>query len=238
MQNATRTQRERPKTAFDPQEELAQICVDEDIVRRETRLRALAESEAEVKPEAALEIAFGLPPGEIRDAFIRELCQAWARKDAGKALAWSDTLGESVRARIRALICMEVAVSDSRRALELAIEHGSDQGRDGLLENLAVLWADREPAAAFDWVKDQAESGWHDRLLARVAFVLSKSDPRSAACWVAEDMAPGPVQTEAVISVLNQWRLSDPIEAAAWVESFPAGQLRERALSELAGASK
>ena len=181
--------------------------------------------------------AFGLPPGEVRDIFLRQLCVGWARKDPEEALAWSDRLDDVAdRRRICETICIAVAESDPRLALGLALRHGSDgEGGDGLLENLSAQWADREPAAALDWVKAQPGGEWHDRLMARVTFVLSKSDPYSAACRVVEEMEPGPAQTEAILSVLHRWIAVDPRAAADWVGDFPPGSLRERALGELAG---
>jgi hypothetical protein len=62
---------------------------------------------------------------------------------------------------------------------------------------------------------------WNDRLMARVAFVLAKSDPFNAACHVAEEMEPGPMQNEAIISVLHQWTLSDFTAASDGRNTFP-----------------
>lgn len=231
-----RPERQRPGRGEDIRTAFSEIAAETDSVLRDARLLALAGRWIGARPEDALGFAFNLKSGEVRDTFLRQLCVAWAWKDAEEALAWSERLDDAAdRRRIRSTVCTAVAESDPRLALGLALQHGSD-GDDGefLLDNLSAQWADREPAAALDWVRTQPGGEWRDRLMARVAFVLSKSDPHAAACRVAEDMEPGTMQDEAVISVLHQWAMLDAESAARWVETgIPDGQLRERALAEL-----
>ena len=52
-----------------------------------------------------------------------------------------------------------------------------------------------------------------------MAFLSALSDPAQAASFVAEEMSPGEVQTEAAISVLHQWALRDTRAAAACADS-------------------
>ncbi|MEO5715137.1 MAG: hypothetical protein ABIT37_16785 [Luteolibacter sp.] len=232
---APRQEPQRSGRAQDNLTGFSAIAGETDSVRRDARLLALAGRWIDASPEDALDFAFGLPPGEVRETFLRQLCVAWARKDAEKALAWSDRLDDAAdRRRVRSTVCIAVAESDPHLAVGLALRHGSE-GDDsgGLLENLSAQWADREPAAALDWVRTHPDGEWHDRLLARVAFVLSKSDPHAAACHVAKDMEPGTLQDEAVISILHQWIMKDPQAAASWAAAFPEGDLRSRAMSEI-----
>ncbi|MEO6477606.1 hypothetical protein [Luteolibacter sp.] len=231
---ATRQEPQRSATAQDILTEFSRIAGETDRVRRDARLLALAGRWSDAGPEDALDFAFGLPPGEVRDIFLRQLCVAWARKDAEKALAWSDRLDDAAdRRQISSTVCIAVAESDPHLALGLALRHGSeDDDSGGLLENISAQWADREPTAALDWVRTQPGGEWHDRLLARVAFVLSRSDPHTAACRVAKDMEPGTMQDEAVISILHQWIMKDPQAAATWAAAFPEGDLHSRALNE------
>jgi hypothetical protein len=44
-----------------------------------------------------------------------------------------------------------------------------------------------------------------DELLRRVAFVQAASAPAAAAKLVVEEIPSGPVQTEAILSVINRW---------------------------------
>ncbi len=61
------------------------------------------------------------------------------------------------------------------------------------------------------------------------------TEPAAAANFVVREIPPGSAQTEAVISILHQWALRNFDDAAAWVELFPDGEIRERAINELAG---
>lgn len=208
-----------------------------DSVRRDAGLAEIAGRWVGRNPREALEFARRLPAGEVRETFLRQLLVAWAEKDANSALSWSDQLeNDAERRRVRATICTGFAKENPRQALEMAIGHGADEGiGDGLLENLTMQWADREPAPALEWVRSQPSAEWKERLVARVAYVLTRTDPRAAACRVAEDMEPGPAQNEAVISVVHQWAQLDAEAADRWVGELPPGALQERALSELAG---
>lgn len=203
-------------------------------------MRELAMRWIKENPENALEFSNEQPPAAVNSLFRRHLLVAWAESDAPAALEWSDQRpGEPDRRATRETICIAVAQTDPRHALELAVGHDADQEESGsLLENLAMQWAEVDLESALAWVNEQPPGEWRDRLTARVAFVLAKSDPYTAACKVAEDMESGPEQTEAIISLLHQWAKLDRERAAAWIADFSSGQLHERALAELQGAGE
>jgi hypothetical protein len=215
------------------------IASDTDGVRRDAGLAELAGRWVGKDPGEALDFARQLPAGEVRDTFIRQLLVAWAGENVEAALSWSDQLeNESEHKHVRSVICIAFAEISGKcdQALELAIQHGAEEGGDGLLENLAMQWAARETKAPLEWVRQQPAGEWRDRLMARVAFVLAKSDPFNAACHVAEEMEPGPMQHEAVISVLHQWAKTDFAAASDWAGNLPTGPLQERAMNELTGS--
>jgi hypothetical protein len=70
-----------------------------------------------------------------------------------------------------------------------------------------------------------------------VALVWSKSDPAEAARLILDQIPAGDHQNEAVISVVYQWALQDKKEARAWVQLFPEGALRQRALNEITNSA-
>jgi hypothetical protein len=76
-----------------------------------------------------------------------------------------------------------------------------------------------------------------DRLLARIAFVESQTNPDAAVRLVVDQMSAGTAQAEAAISVMHQWALRDPAAAMAWAESFPPGDLHDRAVNEVNNVS-
>jgi len=131
-------------------------------------------------------------------------------------------------------LCYERAESDPREALELAIDHGIE-GSPGVIANLAQQWATVDLPSARAWCESQPDGEMREDLLARIGYVWSLSDPAAAAKFVSTSTAPGDSQTEAAISVLHQWSELDSKAARSWVECFPEGPTRERALHEVDG---
>lgn len=131
-------------------------------------------------------------------------------------------------------LCYERAESDPREALELAIEHDLE-GSPGVIANLAQQWAAVDLPSARAWAESQPEGPMREDLFARIGYVWSLSDPAAAARFVSTSTATGDSQTEAAISVLHQWSARDSKAARAWVECFPEGPTRDRALHETDG---
>jgi hypothetical protein len=185
-------------------------------------------------PARALAQAFTLETGNERESRIRELLSAWAARDAEAALTWVSALeNPAARGSARSTVCLAVAEKDPRRAVELALAHGTDQDDDcGLLECLTMQWCEKECATVVDWAREQPPGEWRERLLARASFVLSKSDPAAAANLVS-GLDSGTVQDEAAMAVLHQWALQDSPAALKWAEAFSEPILRERALTEI-----
>jgi hypothetical protein len=134
--------------------------------------------------------------------------------------------------------CLALAEHDPRQAVEFAIDSSLCDTNTSLLENLAAQWAARDFDAAHGWVRQQEAGEFRDALLARIAFAGSQSDPVAAAQIVVTEMAPGPRQNEAAISVLHQWAQIDLEAASAWAVNFPVGDFRKRALAEVEGIRK
>jgi hypothetical protein len=134
--------------------------------------------------------------------------------------------------------CLAIAEDDPRQAVEFAIDSGLCDTNTGLLENLTAQWAARDFDAAHGWAQQQEAGELRDALLARIAFAGSQSNPLAAAQIVVTEMAPGPRQNEAAISVLHQWAQIDLEAAAAWAANFPAGDFRKRAMAEIEGVRK
>jgi hypothetical protein len=164
----------------------------------------------------------------------RRALEAWTQENASAALAWAARITDAAqRQQAQEIICLTLAQREPRRAVQTSIDTGLCDTDAGLLENLTAQWAASDFSAAHDWVREQEASDWRDDLVARVAFAGSQSDPASAAQLVVGEMAPGPKQNEAAISVLHQWALRDLDAAASWANAFPEGNLRTRALSEI-----
>lgn len=151
-------------------------------------------------------------------------------------VAWAAALeDESERQSAINSACLEIAQSDPAFAIQ-TLEKFDPAPDSRILQDLTQLWSAVDSAAATDWILSRAASADRDRLLARVAYVIAKDDPRRAAHLLIENTSPGEAQTEAAISILHNWALTDSASASQWVELFPPGPLRERAQSELTRA--
>lgn len=189
-------------------------------------------------PSAAGHLALAWEPGLLRDEFLRQVIHHWSEADIGGVLTWLTALLDADDRRLAAATTTaQVAQADPAGALDLSqvLRVGLE---DGSFEHLAQLWTEEEPAAAVNWVMAQPAGPVRDRLLARIAWVRGQSDPAEAAGLVLKHMQPGEAQTSAVVSVVRQWAVRDPAEAAEWVAHFPVGPLQTRALTELETARK
>jgi len=129
------------------------------------------------------------------------------------------------------IVCAEVARFDPGEAVALAQRFGSSNVN--LLENLVYQWAEQNEAAAAAYALAVPPGIVRNRLLGRIALIRAHTRPADAAQLVVEQIGPGPVQSEAVISVLHEWARQDPAAARAWLQRFPEGELRDRAQQEL-----
>ena len=160
----------------------------------------------------------------------------WARKHPAEALTWLENAPDGPRRETMAeIVCPELAQTDPARAVALA-EQCNSSGTNfmkALRDNLAQQWAEQDMPAAGAWALAKTDAEDRDRLLGRIALVKSKTNPKEAAQWVAEQMSPGAEQDEAALSVIYQWALRDANAAMEWVQSFPEGNLRYRAILEV-----
>jgi hypothetical protein len=189
-------------------------------------------------PVVAAHLAKILRLGPARAALLRLMAQAWTRIDFGGAIAWAATLDDAVeRTHAFSTACFEDAKTRPAEAVDAWMAFDPTPS-DPALANLIQVWAETELPAALAWARTQPAGAARDQALARVAFVLSQTEPAEAATLVAESVDPGPAQTEAVLSVLHQWATRDLPAARAWVERFPAGPLAARAKRELDGIER
>ena len=187
-------------------------------------------------PASAGRFARSLPTGPWREMIIRRVTQNWAAEDAAGAQRWAARLpDDGERASALADVCLQLAQSDAGQAVEIAERYGLGAAPGAVLENLAQTWAEQDLTKAAAWSGGQPAGEERDQMVGRLAYVQSRTEPAAAANLVVEQMPAGPIQDEAIMSVLHQWALRDPAAAVAWVDRFPTGALHDRAQTELDG---
>lgn len=156
--------------------------------------------------------------------------------DPRAALEWLLQKSDSEqRSRLGTDPHLQSAVIEAANRLVLRTHPQSGNDDPVVLENFVQLWAGADLNSAYDWVHQIPTGPARDRLMTRIAFAASQSDPPSAAWLVVEEVPPGPIHEEAVVMVVHQWALQDPDSATAWVDQFPNSSLRDRARRELEG---
>ncbi len=185
-------------------------------------------------PQAAARFAESLEAGEMREKLLRMVTQCWAAHDAAGAESWAARWNdESERKAILTDLCFQIAQINAAQALQKAEQYQLGTMPGAVLENLAQQWARQDFSSATLWIRARPTGEQREQMLWRLAIVQSETAPAQAARLVVEQIPAGPIQTEAVISVLHQWAARDMAEAKAWVELFPAGPLRSRSENEL-----
>jgi hypothetical protein len=165
----------------------------------------------------------------------------WARNFPAEALAWLKNAPDGKqRLAISEIVCSQLAQTNVVVAVKLAencLGEGTNDTAQFLLDNMAQQWASQDMQAASAWALAKPAGEQRDRLLQRIAIAEAAANPADAAQLISQQMSPGPTQNEAAISVLYQWAQTDAAAALTWAESFPAGDLRDRAIKEVKNVS-
>lgn len=173
------------------------------------------------------------PAGPLREELLREVTRRWLAKDFAGAMTWLANLETQRDQRNAAESAVaQLAKNDPAGAVEVSqlFQIGADDGR---LKHLVQLWTEESPDEAVEWILHRPAGPQRDQLLSRVVFVRAQSDPNEAATLALHSISAGPIQEEAVAAVSRQWAVRDPIAAAAWIDGFPPGPLRERGTTEI-----
>lgn len=189
---------------------------------------------AKKDPALAAQTAEALPPGYARLTAMNQVATVWADQDPAAALWWAKQLPDpDDRNTVTAAALFAWGQAEPQKAIAYAA--ASDLG-DQTLATMGILvqkWAANDLPSAVTYVDQQPPGEMKDEMLSRIVPSIANTDPALAGQIVSDQMPPGPAQTEAAISVLHQWALKDPAGATAWVQNFPAGALKERALKEI-----
>lgn len=166
------------------------------------------------------------PPPQADPALLED----WARHHPDEALAWVLRAPSGPeRMAIAENLCLQLARINPAAAADLVGEVGAD---GYVLDNVVQQWAEQDIDAARTYVLGLTPSPDRDRLAERIALADSKHNPAAAATWVCEQISPGAAQNDAAMAVIHQWLAEDRRAALAWIETFPRGSLRDRALDE------
>lgn len=175
-----------------------------------------------------------LPDGASREDALSDVAIEWGNVNPAAAAVWARQLpaAEEKQAALAA-IANEAVRSNPVEALQLAAELPANNGRDDLARRAAMEWALQDAASAADWAGKIPETSLRLQVVAGIAVSEAESAPASAATLAIDSLPAGRLLDDTIISIVQRWAQQDPAGAAAWVEQFPEGTLRNTALQEL-----
>ena len=179
------------------------------------------------------------PPGALRETLLR-ICEIeWPKVDPAAALAWTARLPEPAERReAYERVLSSLAGIDPSRAVQVAsAREASGETNGALTAGLVAAWASTDLHAARRWTLTLPPGERRDACVARVTTVEACNFPADAARFALKRLPPGPVLDETLITTLYYWTGRNAAQAREWVNGFPAGPFRDRALAEVNGAA-
>lgn len=183
---------------------------------------------------AAAAWAEQLPAGPARDAAISGVAIEWANASLADATAWTKTLGDEAERNATMLsVANEAVRAEPVEALRLAMALPDTLQRDELIRRAAMEWAAQDAQGAVAWAEQISDETLRAKVLAGETVSWAEQNPEAAATLAVEQLPAGRLQNDAVVSIIQRWAQQQPETAAAWVEQFPNGPLRDAAEENL-----
>lgn len=195
--------------------------------------RRLLRHWTDVTPEEA-SAWLGLLPTDQQLALLDDVAVPWANGDSINAMNWARSLpDDAVRRQALATVAGEVIRSQPLMALKMAIDLPAGPQQDDLIRRGAMQWASEDADSAVAWIKEIPAGDLRNQAMSGAAVVWSASEPVPAANLALDELPPGRLLDDTVISIVQRWAQKNPAAATAWVEQFPAGSLRDTAMENL-----
>ena len=190
---------------------------------------------AEDDAAAAAGWADSLPEGKWRTAALKQAAIAWSNEHLNQAENWARSLPDELERDSQLLaIAHEAVRSDPLQALQIAADLPASGSSDELIRRAAMEWASKDAEGAAEWARKIEGTTLREQVLSGVALAWGAHDPIAAATFVVNELPPGRLQTDALVGIVQRWTQNDPVQATAWVKSFPEGTLRREAMASLA----
>jgi hypothetical protein len=177
-------------------------------------------------PLLSAKIISMLPLGESKTAW-NNLMYRWWYEDPEGAIDWVESQAEDVQRDVLPAIAWELGERDPERALKIVAKLG-DKGAK-VLDHVIAGWANRQPAAAAEWLRGQPAN---PEALASVAFQWVQRDAAEAAEWI-NSVEEGPAKDRALSQVAERFASSHPEIAVEWIAAMRDAKARNEAYDEV-----
>jgi len=192
-----------------------------------------------MNPKAAADFSQSPEAAKWRSDLMMVVVQNWAKLNTDDAQDWASNLqnppdNPTERDTMVSYVSFAVADIDPARAVQVLEQCPINKDRfEIMVESLAQQWADENNMQPLvDLISKMPPSSERDGYFARIANAMARTDADQASDIVSEDISPGPAQVEAAIAIVRQFAWNDKSLAREWVDSFPAGEVHDRALKE------
>jgi hypothetical protein len=197
-------------------------------------LLRLLQSWARSDMRAAADWTAQMPAGSDRQEALVTMAGAWAGQNFEEATAWVGQLPDKTERQTVLQGVSDAAVYvNPVDALKLAGSLDETPARDDTIARAAGVWAIKAPGDAVSWAKQIPDDALREQVISSVATSWGEQDPVAAANLAINSMSPGPLQDRAVAGIVQRWGIVDAAGAAAWVNQFPEGTLRQTATAML-----
>lgn len=188
----------------------------------------------ENNPADALAWAIQNLSGDTRQKLLDNMAGIWAAQNLSDAMTWAQQLpsGDEHQSIVESM-AHEAVYLDPLKAIDLASSLPDNSKRDSLIAQATGAWAREAPDKAVEWARQMPEGDLKDQVVSAIAMSWGENNPIEASTFAIESLPPGEVQNAAVSAVVVRWAMLDRNAAQAWVEQFPASDLREKLLESL-----
>jgi hypothetical protein len=168
----------------------------------------------------------------LREVALRAVAQRWAQIEPDAAADWASSLLDAgERDAAIANVALAIAPADPRRALAILERRTSADALDAALEGVVTQWAGIDFPAARSWSEAQPDGAGRDRLLERLVYLRSTTDPADAA-ELARLITVDARRFDALASIVPGWMSRDSAAAHAWADTLDQGA-RRRVTAEI-----
>ena len=161
--------------AADFEAALAWVLAYPDEALRGELMRSVGKASVANHPETVMRLADHFDDAQVRNSFLEEVAQSWARSNPSAAMGWAVSADDGVRGVLQSTIAIEVAQSDPEVAATYVAEKmtpGAAQDQAAL--NIAMRWAHLDPKAATAWATEFPESDLREKLITAVSSISAR----------------------------------------------------------------
>jgi hypothetical protein len=153
----------------------------------------------------------------------------WSQHEPREALDWLFANGGGVQTAALERVANNLARENPTLATSYTARVPAE-ARVLWVRGVAVGYAQKDPAAALDWVAQFRGEPAYEAGVAVIVPMLARQDPRRAADLIGSIKSDGQYGG-AVTSVASAWAATEPVRAAEWVLDLKPGRARDASLN-------